>query len=111
MAGINFINEEEYSKPFTFKNNDVIHVVGVPKGTLCECKGSGGIRMDGTCGRCTKPLEIHIKMKNKILKPFIQEGSMSQIVDKDDCLKAMNIYLDEFAKFFNKISGRLLTPS
>jgi hypothetical protein len=34
-------------------------------------------------------------MKNKILKPFIQEGSMSQIVDKDDCLKAMNIYLKE----------------
>jgi hypothetical protein len=33
--------------------------VVVPKGTLCECKGSGGIRMDGTCGRCTKPLEIH----------------------------------------------------
>lgn len=28
MAGINFINEEEYSKPLTFKNNDVIHVVG-----------------------------------------------------------------------------------
>ena len=27
MAGINFINEEEYSKPLTFKNNDVIHVV------------------------------------------------------------------------------------
>ena len=27
MAGINFINEEEYSKPLTFKNNDVIHIV------------------------------------------------------------------------------------
>ena len=25
--------------------------------SFCECKGSGGIRMDGTCGRCTKPLE------------------------------------------------------
>jgi hypothetical protein len=25
---------------------------------LCECKGSGGIRMDGTCGRCEKPLDI-----------------------------------------------------
>jgi len=42
-----------------------------------------------------------IKMKNEILKPFIQEGSMSKIVDKDDCLIAMDIYLDEFAKFFN----------
>ena len=40
-------------------------------------------------------------MKNKILKPFIQEGSMSQIVDKDDCLMVMDIYLKEFAKFFN----------
>jgi hypothetical protein len=29
---------------------------GVVK-SFCECKGSGGIRMDGTCGRCTKPLE------------------------------------------------------
>tara|TARA_R110000796_G_scaffold24729_1_gene70218 strand:- start:334 stop:561 length:228 start_codon:yes stop_codon:yes gene_type:complete len=27
MAGINFTDEREYSKPLTFKNNDVIHVV------------------------------------------------------------------------------------
>jgi hypothetical protein len=27
MAGINFISEEEYSKPLTFKNNDAIHSV------------------------------------------------------------------------------------
>ena len=26
--------------------------------TCCECKGSGGIRMDGTCARCGKPLEL-----------------------------------------------------
>ena len=25
--------------------------------SFCECRGSGGVRMDGTCGRCTKPLE------------------------------------------------------
>ena len=36
MAGINFIDEREYSKPLTFKNNDVIHSVVVPKGTLCR---------------------------------------------------------------------------
>ena len=31
--------------------------LGVVVKAFCECKGSGGIRMDGTCGRCTKPLE------------------------------------------------------
>jgi hypothetical protein len=41
-------------------------------------------------------------MKNKILKPFIQEGSQSQIVDKDDCLIAMDVYLVQFAEFYNK---------
>ena len=35
-----------------------IDSVVVPKGTLCECKGSGGIRMNGTCARCNKPLEF-----------------------------------------------------
>ena len=29
---------------------------GVVK-SFCECKGSGGVRMDGTCSRCTKPLK------------------------------------------------------
>jgi aspartate carbamoyltransferase regulatory subunit len=33
MAGINFINEEEYSNPLTFKNNDVIH------GVMCSACG------------------------------------------------------------------------
>ena len=36
MAGINFTDEREYSKPLTFKNNDVINSVVVPKGTLCR---------------------------------------------------------------------------
>jgi hypothetical protein len=35
-----------------------IHVVVVAKRTFCVCKGSGGIRMDGTCARCNKPLEL-----------------------------------------------------
>ena len=35
--------------------NFIISGVGV---TCCECKGSGGIRMDGTCARCGKPLEL-----------------------------------------------------
>jgi hypothetical protein len=39
MAGINFINEEEYSKPLTFKNNDVIHVV--VKSFCDKCNDSG----------------------------------------------------------------------
>jgi hypothetical protein len=30
----------------------------VAKRTFCVCKGSGGIRMDGTCARCNKPLEL-----------------------------------------------------
>ena len=41
-------------------------------------------------------------MKNKILKPFIQEVKISQIVDKDDCLIAMDVYLVQFAEFYNK---------
>ena len=35
-----------------------LHNVVVPKGTLCVCKGSGGIRINGTCARCDKPLEL-----------------------------------------------------
>jgi len=42
MAGINFINEEEYSKPLTFKNNDVINVV--VSSFLCEGCGSVNIK-------------------------------------------------------------------
>ena len=42
-----------------FKQQLTLTDVVVPKGTLCECKGSGGISMNGTRGRCTKPLEIH----------------------------------------------------
>ena len=40
MAGINFINEEEYSKPLTFKNNDVIPLTfknnDVIHGVMCS---------------------------------------------------------------------------
>ena len=39
--------------------------------------------------------------KNKILTHFIQEGDLSQIVDKDDCLIAMDIYLQKFVEFYN----------
>tara|TARA_R110002153_G_scaffold90469_1_gene220989 strand:- start:295 stop:489 length:195 start_codon:yes stop_codon:yes gene_type:complete len=35
-----------------------IPIVVVAKCTFCVCKGSGGIRMDGTCARCNKPLEL-----------------------------------------------------
>lgn len=29
MAGINFTDEREYSKPLTFKNNEAIHIVSI----------------------------------------------------------------------------------
>lgn len=42
-------------------------------------------------------------MKNQeILEPYIQEGDLSQIVDKDDCLIAMDKYLNEFVIFYHK---------
>ena len=42
-------------------------------------------------------------MKNEeILKPYIQEGDLSQIVDKNDCLIAMDKYLNEFAIFYDR---------
>lgn len=40
---------EEYHKE-QLTSTDVVK-------SFCECKGSGGIRMDGTCSRCTKPLK------------------------------------------------------
>ena len=56
MAGINFTDEREYSKPLTFKNNDVIHVVidtlvcDITKGT--RCKDSFPNYRDGVCYVC-----------------------------------------------------------
>lgn len=40
--------------------------------------------------------------KKEILKPYIQEGAMAQVVDVDDCIVAMDIYLKQFADYYNK---------
>ena len=53
MAGINFINEEEYSRALTFKNNEAIHNVSNTEGKLfCSMAGKGVCPYEKECGEC-----------------------------------------------------------
>ena len=53
MAGINFINEEEYSRALTFKNNEAIHDVSNTEGKLfCSMAGKGVCPYEKQGGEC-----------------------------------------------------------